>query len=87
MLIIELPFATPFRTNAKLTNPGAADTDSDVFNTAFKLTVAVFELSCACAVGDNPPVAIRAARRAKGSATLALRICPVDWRLVREVKF
>jgi hypothetical protein len=87
MLIIELPFATPLRGNAKFTNPGAAETESEVFRTAFRLTLAVLELSWARAVDDNPPVAIKAARRAKGNAALALRVCLLDWCLDKEVKF
>ena len=43
--IAALPFATPPGTNAKLTRPGDALRVREVVKTAFKLTVAILELS------------------------------------------
>jgi hypothetical protein len=51
MLIVELPLATPLGTSGKFTNPGAAETVSDVVNTALRLTLAVLELSWAYMIG------------------------------------
>src|SRR6202158_4928389 len=87
MLIVELPFATPFRTSAKFTNPGAADTVSDVDKTAFRLMLPVFELRWACAIDGNPAVASRPARSAKRSTTRGCRESPINLRLDIGVEF
>jgi hypothetical protein len=82
-----LPFATPFGGSAKFTNPGAADTVRDVVRTAFRLILAMFELSWACATDGNPAPSSSPARSAKSRATPGERARRVDSSLNVEVKF
>ena len=45
MLIVALPFATPFGGSAKFTDPGAADTVKDVARLAFRFTLPMVALT------------------------------------------
>jgi hypothetical protein len=87
MLIVELPFATPFGGNAKFTKPGTAATVSDVDKTAFRFTLPVFELNWASAIVERPAMPSRPATRANRNAARGRRGRSVDSRLDEEVKF
>jgi hypothetical protein len=65
MLTGAFPFATPFRTRAKFTNPGAAITVMELLREALRLTFAIFDFNWAWA-----------ARGSIGTATNNVRAIP-----------